>query len=65
MILTIGEILVEFLASKGAVAKRVEIGRRVFGRDDAIRSCGEVNGLIGWSLRQGLPSIDFAHGDLA
>jgi hypothetical protein len=49
----------------GAVAKRVEIGRRVFGRDDAIRSSGEVNGLIGWSLRQGLPSIDFTHGDLA
>jgi len=52
-------------ARRGAVAKRVEIGRRVFGRDDAIRSSGEVNGLIGWSLRQGLPSIDFTHGDLA
>ncbi len=50
---------------EGAVANRVEIGRRVFGRDNAIRSSGEVNGLIGWSLRQGLPSIDFTHGDLA
>jgi hypothetical protein len=48
----------------GAVANCVEIGRRVFGHDDAIRSSGEVNGLIGGDLRQGLPSVDLAHGDL-
>jgi hypothetical protein len=59
------DLLEDLNHGRGAVAKRVEIGRRVFGRDDAIRSSGEVNGLIGWSLRQGLPSIDFTHGDLA
>jgi len=48
----------------GAVANRVEIGLRVFGRHDAIRSSGEVNGLIGWAFQEGLPSIDLAHSDL-
>ena len=31
----------------GPVADCVGIGQRVFGRHEAIRSCGEVNGLIG------------------
>ena len=48
----------------GAVANCVGIGRRVFGHDDAMRSGGEVKGLIGRGLRQGLPSVDLSHGDL-
>ena len=32
---------------EGPVADCVGIGQRVFGRHEAIRSCGEVNGLIG------------------
>ena len=32
---------------------------------EAIRSCGEVNDLIGWFLGEGLPSVDLAHGDLS
>ena len=32
---------------RGPVATCVGIGQRVFGRHEAIRSCGEVNGLIG------------------
>ena len=49
----------------GPVATCVGIGRRVFGRHEAIGSCGEVNDLIVWFLREGLPSVDLAHGDLS
>ena len=49
----------------GPVATCVGIGRRVFGRHEAIRSCGEVNDLIGWLLGEGVPSVDLAHGDLS
>ena len=49
----------------GPVATCVGIGRRVFGRHEAIRSCSEVNDLIGWFLDEGLPSVDFPHGDLS
>ena len=47
----------------GPVATCVGIGWRVFGRHEAIRSCGEVNDLIVWFLGEGLPSVDLAHGD--
>ena len=49
----------------GPVATCVGIGWRVFGRHEAIRSCGEVNDLIVWLLGEGLPSVDLAHGDLS
>ncbi len=49
----------------GPVATCVGIGRRVFGRHEAIGSCGEVNDLIGWLLGEGLPSVDLSHGDLS
>jgi hypothetical protein len=48
----------------GPVAIDVGIDWRVFGRHEAIRSCGEVNDLIVWFLGEGLPSVDLAHGDL-
>ena len=48
----------------GPVAIYVGIDWRVFGRHEAIRSCGEVNDLIVWFLGEGLPSVDLAHGDL-
>jgi hypothetical protein len=50
---------------KGPVAIYVGIDWRVFGRHEAIRSCGEVNDLIVWFLGEGLPSVDLAHGDLS
>ena len=49
----------------GPVAISVGIDWRVFGRHEAIRSCGEVNDLIVWFLGEGLPSVDLAHGDLS
>ena len=49
----------------GSVAISVGIDWRVFGRHEAIRSCGEVNDLIVWFLGEGLPSVDLAHGDLS
>ena len=49
----------------GPVATCVGIGWRVFGRHEAIRSCGKVNDLIVWFLGEGLPSVDLAHGDLS
>ena len=49
----------------GSVAIYVGIDWRVFGRHEAIRSCGEVNDLIVWFLGKGLPSVDLAHGDLS
>ena len=49
----------------GPVATCVGIDWRVFGRHEAIRSCGEVNDLIVWFLGEGLPSVDLAHGDLS
>ena len=51
--------------SKDPVAIYVGIDWRVFGRHEAIRSCGEVNDLIVWFLGEGLPSVDLAHGDLS
>ena len=51
--------------STGPVAIFVGIDWRVFGRHEAIRSCGEVNDLIVWFLGEGLPSVDLAHGDLS
>ena len=53
------------LLVKGPVAIYVGIDWRVFGRHEAIRSCGEVNDLIVWFLGEGLPSVDLAHGDLS
>ena len=50
---------------RGPVAIYVGIDWRVFGRHEAIRSCGEVNDLIVWFLGEGLPSVDLAHGDLS
>ena len=50
---------------EGPVATCVGIGRRVFGRHEAIRSRGEVNYVIVWLLGEGLPSVDLAHGDLS
>ena len=50
---------------EGPVAIYVGIDWRVFGRHEAIRSCGEVNDLIVWFLGEGLPSVDLAHGDLS
>jgi hypothetical protein len=50
---------------EGPVAIYVGIEWRVFGRHEAIRSCGEVNDLIVWFLGEGLPSVDLAHGDLS
>ena len=47
------------------VATCVGIDWRIFGRHEAIRSCGEVNDLIVWFLGEGLPSVDLAHGDLS
>ena len=55
----------ERLAALGPVAIYVGIDWRVFGRHEAIRSCGEVNDLIVWFLGEGLPSVDLAHGDLS
>ena len=52
-------------ASLGPVATCVGIDWRIFGRHEAIRSCGEVNDLIVWFLGEGLPSVDLAHGDLS
>ena len=49
----------------GPVATCVGIDWRIFGRHEAIRSCGEVNDLIVWFLGEGLPSVDLAHGDLS
>jgi len=54
-----GEVLL------GPVAICVGIRRRVLGRHEAIRSCGEVNDLIVWFLGESLPSVDLAHGDLS
>ncbi len=51
-------------ALDGPVATCVGIVWRVFGRDEAIRSCGEVNDLIDGFLGEALPSVDLAHGDL-
>ena len=51
--------------SNGPVATCVGIDWRIFGRHEAIRSCGEVNDLIVWFLGEGLPSVDLAHGDLS
>ena len=51
-------------SAMGAVSDCVEIGQRIFGRDDAMRSSSEVNGVIGRALRQGLPSVDLSHCDL-
>src|ERR1700678_4505860 len=48
----------------GPVAIYVGIDWCVFGRHEAIRSCGEVNDLIVWFLGEGLPSVDFGLGDL-
>jgi hypothetical protein len=53
------------LSSPGPVAIYVGIDWRVFGRHEAIRSCGEVNDLIVWFLGEGLPSVDLAHSDLS
>src|ERR1700722_18347440 len=53
------------LHRRGPVAIYVGIDWRVFGRHEAIRSCGEVNDLIVWFLGEGLPSVDLAHGDLS
>jgi transposase len=53
------------LNPQGPVATCVGIDWRVFGRHEAIRSCGEVNDLIVWFLGEGLPSVDLAHGDLS
>ena len=50
---------------RGPVATCVGIDWRIFGRHEAIRSCGEVNDLIVWFLGEGLPSVDLAHGDLS
>jgi hypothetical protein len=58
-----GDFLVELRG--GPVAIYVGIDWRVFGRHEAIRSCGEVNDLIVWFLGEGLPSVDLAHGDLS
>ena len=52
-------------APRGPVATCVGIDWRIFGRHEAIRSCGEVNDLIVWFLGEGLPSVDLAHGDLS
>ena len=44
------ELVVHFfrdIVGVGPVATCVGISRRVFGRHEVIRSCGEVNGLIG------------------
>ena len=49
----------------GPVATCVGIRRRVFGRHEAIRSCGKVNDVIVRFLGKGLPSVDLAHGDLS
>ena len=49
----------------GPVATCVGIDWRIFGRHEAIRSCGEVNDLIVWFLGEGLPSVDLAHDDLS
>ena len=49
----------------GPVAIFVGIDWRVFGRHEAIRSCGKVNDLVVWFLGEGLPSVDLAHGDLS
>ena len=59
--------LIKCLWSDGQVpvATCVGIGWRVFGRHEAIRSCGQVNDLIVWFLGEGLPSVDLAHGDLS
>src|SRR3984885_6201852 len=51
-------------AKAGPAAIYVGVEWRVFGRHEAIRSCGEVNDLIVWFLGEGLPSVDLAHGDL-
>jgi hypothetical protein len=32
---------------------------------DIIRSCGEVNELVGWLLGEGLPAVDLSHRCLA
>src|ERR1700677_2864156 len=56
---------VEVSNPRGPVAIYVGIDWRVFGRHEAIRSCGEVNDLIVWFLGEGLPSVDLAHGDLS
>ena len=53
------------LFGQGPVAACVGIDWRVFGRHEAIRSCGKVNDLIVWFLGEGLPSVDLAHGDLS
>jgi hypothetical protein len=50
---------------KGPVAIYVGIDWRIFGRHEAIRSCGAVNDLIVWFLGEALPSVDLAHDDLA
>ena len=55
----------EISRRRGPVAISVGIDWRVFGRHEAIRSCGEVNDLIVWFLGEGLPSVDLAHGDLS
>ena len=60
-----GFSIVAAKTSLGPVAIYVGIDWRVFGRHEAIRSCGEVNDLIVWFLGEGLPSVDLAHGDLS
>ena len=49
----------------GPVATCVGIDWRIFGRHEAIRSCGEVNDLMVWFLGEGLPSVDLAHDDVS
>ena len=53
------------LLKKGPVATCVGIDWRIFGRHEAIRSCGEVNDLMVWFLGEGLPSVDLAHDDVS
>ena len=51
--------------ASGPVATCVGIDWRIFGRHEAIRSCGEVNDLMVWFLGEGLPSVDLAHDDVS
>jgi hypothetical protein len=66
--LTDSDALCELLNQKkiplGAVADCVEIRWRVFELHDAIRSCGEVNDMIGRLFGEALPACDFPHDDL-
>lgn len=39
----------------------LELFWRDLQRDEAIRSCGEVNGVIEWPFSKALPAVDLEH----